>query len=154
MWFQKLFKLPYWYIIAIPLLLTFMGAASNQAVLIANHDKFPVMINEEKLQKFCQPEDVGNSFAAAIAKALGMSHETARVAAPDPFTCSNGGEFLDDTHVIMTSKSNLRPLADVFDLHAGIYSIGDFSLMLGDWSWGWATIAWLALAVRKLFAND
>ena len=150
--FKFITKVPYWYLIAIPLLMTFMGAASNQAVLIANHDKFPVMVNEEKLQKFCQPEDAGNSFAAAIAKALGVPAKDTQMAEPDPFTCSNGGEFMDDTHVIMTSKSNLRPLADVFDMYDRIYSIGDFSMMLGERAWGWAGIAWLTLAIRKLIA--
>jgi hypothetical protein len=148
--FKFIKKVPYWYLIAIPLLLTFMGAASNQAVLIANGDKFPVMANEEKLQKFCQPQEAGNSFAAAIAKALGIPEKSTQMAEPDPFTCAAGGEFLDDVHVIMTSKSHLKPLADVFDMHDGIYSIGDFSLIFGEWMWGWSPLAWLALVIRKL----
>jgi Family of unknown function (DUF5317) len=33
----------------LPVMLAVAGAASNQAVLIANHDKFPVMLNDAKL---------------------------------------------------------------------------------------------------------
>lgn len=41
---QKFRRLKLW-IIAIPLLLILLGAASNQLVIIANHDKFPVLLN-------------------------------------------------------------------------------------------------------------
>ncbi len=147
--FKFLSKVPYWYLIAIPLLLTFMGAASNQAVLIANGDKFPVMASEEKLQKYCQPQEASDSLSAVIAKALAGRSAIVKETAPDPYTCSNGGEFLDEVHVIMTPKSHLRPLADIFDMHDGIYSIGDFSLMLGEWIMGWAPLAWIVLVIRK-----
>lgn len=36
------------WIILLPACVTFVGAASNQAVLIANGDKFPVLINDVK----------------------------------------------------------------------------------------------------------
>lgn len=39
----------YLYVLAIPVLLIVLGAASNQAVLIANHGKFPVMLNAQKV---------------------------------------------------------------------------------------------------------
>jgi hypothetical protein len=34
------------WVLLLPPTATFLGAASNQLVLIANHDKFPVMLNE------------------------------------------------------------------------------------------------------------
>lgn len=37
------------WILAIPFLLVLLGAGSNQLVLAANHDKFPVMANERKV---------------------------------------------------------------------------------------------------------
>ena len=40
-------KKSYSWLVLLPLLLVLVGAASNQAVLIANHGKFPVMLNEQ-----------------------------------------------------------------------------------------------------------
>ena len=37
------------YVLAFPLFLIFLGAASNQAVIAANHDRFPVMVNSRSL---------------------------------------------------------------------------------------------------------
>jgi hypothetical protein len=153
---KKLRKIPYWYLIAIPLLLTLIGAASNQAVLIANGDKFPVLVNDEKLTSMCAPSDASNALAAAIAKALGNakpSHvvpkPTVKLSAPDYNSCSNGGEFIDDTHTIMTGQSRLKPLADIFDMKQAIYSVGDFFLIASDWMWDWAVLAWLVLVIRE-----
>jgi|SRR6185312_11732053 len=42
----SLFKFARLYVFAIPLLLIILGGASNQLVLIANHDTFPVMLND------------------------------------------------------------------------------------------------------------
>jgi hypothetical protein len=39
------------WILLLPGALFFLGAASNQAVLIANHDKFPVLLNQQKTDK-------------------------------------------------------------------------------------------------------
>lgn len=38
------------WILLLPYAATFVGAASNQLVLIANHDKFPVLANSVKLE--------------------------------------------------------------------------------------------------------
>jgi len=46
------------WILAIPLLIGVAGAASNQLVLIANHDKFPVMLNEHKRAAY-EPDSNG-----------------------------------------------------------------------------------------------
>jgi hypothetical protein len=46
------------WILAVPLTLTLVGAAMNQAVLIANHDKFPVMLNERKTDHI-EPDEWG-----------------------------------------------------------------------------------------------
>lgn len=47
------------WIVLIPLALGFAGAASNQAVLIANHDKFPVMVNYAKQAHYTEAGAVG-----------------------------------------------------------------------------------------------
>lgn len=40
------------WILAVPLTLSFIGAASNQAVIYANHDRFPVMLNSAKVTHY------------------------------------------------------------------------------------------------------
>lgn len=37
--------------------MTFVGAVSNQLVMVANHDKFPVMLNESARAKFTPDEN-------------------------------------------------------------------------------------------------
>lgn len=39
----------YLWILILPVILYFTGAASNQLVLFVNNDKFPVMLNESKI---------------------------------------------------------------------------------------------------------
>ena len=159
MWFQKLFKIPYWYLIAIPLLSIGLGTVSNQVVLWDNFDKFPVMYNAEKIHESCTPKEASDKLATDIIKALtgqgaGTPGKTnnlhLQLSAPDPNICANGGVFLDDIHVIMTKDSKLKALADIWDFHDMTYSIGDFMLMFADWMLGWSVIAWLALVIRKL----
>lgn len=38
----------YLYILLVPILFTFLGAASNQLVLVANGDTFPVLVNSAR----------------------------------------------------------------------------------------------------------
>lgn len=140
--FKRLLKVPYWYLIAIPLLLTFMGAASNQAVLIANGDTFPVMVNAEKIQKWCAPVEDADPLAAII-------HAITHQPAPDLNSCAYGGVFIDGVHTIMQPKDRLKFLADIFDFHSAIYSVGDGLLMAGEWIFSWAPLAWLVLVLRK-----
>ena len=151
MW-NPLKRVPYWYLIAIPLLLTFMGAASNQAVLIANGDTFPVMVNPVAKAAHCRSTEMADIIKAItqVAPPTIVEKPKALRAQPAPIACGAGGEYLDDVHVVMNSQSRLKFMADVFDMHDGIYSIGDFALILGDWIWSWSVFAWLVLAVRKL----
>jgi len=133
-------RIPYWYLLAIPILFVGFGAALNQVVLIANHDSFPVMINAEQLENTCSPqEDVGASdFLNGDAQTVVNLN-----------LCTEGGEFLDDTHVIMTSKTHLNFLADVFDLGGSICSVGDLGITAGSWMWDFAFPAWIVLIIRK-----
>lgn len=50
--FGKLLRVTMLWIVLLPYLVQGIGAASNQLVLIANHDKFPVMLNEAARVKF------------------------------------------------------------------------------------------------------
>jgi hypothetical protein len=124
------------YLLAIPVLLTVLGATSNQVVLMANHDRFPVLANETKVQKVIGTHDVQ----------VGPNVITV----PNPaVTESDGTVMIDDTHCVMSSKTHLNFLADVFDL-GSIYSIGDFSLILGSYLWVYAPMLFLFDATRKL----
>ena len=122
------------YILAVPVMLFMLGAASNQAVLWANHDKFPVMVNTLKER-------------VMVAQAQANYKELAAEAGIDP-TLPAG--MIDDTHCVMTDKTRLNWLADVFDMKTAIYSIGDFSLMLGEWLFGFAPFLFAFDVVRKL----
>jgi len=42
----KFFRVTMLWILLLPVASTLLGVASNQAVLIANHDRFPVMMND------------------------------------------------------------------------------------------------------------
>jgi hypothetical protein len=107
------------WILAAPYALMLLGAASNQLVLNANGDTFPVRINPVKVQ-------------------LSATH-----AEPD------GTVYLDPTHVVMSSKTRLNPLADVLDFKDGIYSVGDELLLAGDWLAPFCWLAWALLMVLK-----
>lgn len=112
----RFFRATALWVLILPYLFTYAGAASNQLVLIANHDKFPVMLNEVKRVKFT----------------------------PD----ANGQ--IDEVHCVMTSATHLNLLADIFDLHDGIYSVGDGLLEIGSWLEGFCIFVWMALVVKSL----
>jgi hypothetical protein len=125
------------YLLAAPLLFTFLGAASNQIVLIANHDTFPVLINDKKLADMSEPQE----------KSVEI-----RFLKPMPAFEANGTVMLDDVHCNMTHSTRLNALADIFDMKDAIYSVGDFSLMLGEWLWVFAPFLFVFDVTRKLKA--
>ena len=143
------------YILAIPALVFGLGLLSNQAVLVANHDKFPVMYNEYKV----------NAYRLGLEKDL---KECQGLTAPDkdapdadapPSDVCDPIEFdiaalkfgyLDSTHVIMTSKTHLNFLADWIDLRDAVYSIGDALLELGEYGFGFMFPLFVFDVVRKL----
>lgn len=114
------------YILAIPTLFVLLGAASNQAVLIANHDTFPVMLNKATAQKIIAQQSVETPI-------------------------ENGDlVMLDETHCLMTNQTHLNLLADIFDMHNSTESIGDLSLDLGGWLWVFAPFVFGFDVIRKL----
>jgi hypothetical protein len=131
----KFFRKTALWILLAPAVIWGCGFAANQAVLIANHGTFPVEVNTLKEKVF-------------VAKATATWEDEADDLGIDP-TLPAG--MIDDTHCIMTSKTHLNFLADVFDLKGdGIYSAGDFLLMLGDWLLGFAPFVWVFAVVQKL----
>lgn len=111
------------WIILLPYVVTFIGAASNQLVLNANGDTFPVRLNAAKVVKFTEGEIV---------------------------ILNDGTVMLDDTHCVMSAKTHLNWLADIFDFHDDIESIGDMLLELGAWLQTFCPFVWLALVCDRL----
>ena len=120
-----------------------LGVLSNQAVLMANHDKFPVMLNARKLDKI-----LSQNAEEDIQKILGPGVKIEVVTAPP-----NPDGMIDDVHCVMTKDTHLNALADVFDL-GSIYSIGDFTLYLGEWLMTWTPWVWGALLVSKVYRQE
>lgn len=145
--FSYVKKVPYWYLLAIPLLLVISGAASNQCVIVANWGKFPVMMNErvaaQAQKNACIPDDIfGNIRSFSI-------FDTS-VSADDISESCEPSQFLDDTHSIMGRNSHLKILADVINLGDSICSIGDLLIWLGTWLLRFTPIMWLTLMLRKV----
>ena len=134
-----------WVLLA-PWLIAGAGAASNQAVLIANFDKFPVMVNAYRLEEMQAPKET--PFESLITRILGEPNPATSVS---PLVTYG---MLDEVHCVMTSKTHLNFLADIFDLHDAIYSIGDFGLMLGEWLQTFCPYVFLALVFRKCWDAD
>ena len=135
---RRLFRNSYLWILLAPYAIFGLGVASNQAVLIANGDKFPVMLNARKLDKILNP-----TIDADLEKILGIKIVEKPAPKPDP------DGMIDDTHCQMTSNTHLNALADVFDL-GSIYSIGDFTLYLGEWLMTWTPFVWGYAVIKKL----
>jgi hypothetical protein len=129
-------------ILIFPYIIFGLGVLSNQAVLWANHDKFPVMLNARKLDKIMNQDAL-----ADIEAIFGIKPKApiAKTADPDG--------MIDDVHCVMTSKTHLNALADVFDL-GSIYSIGDFTLYLGEWLMGFTPFVWGYAVIKKLYEYE
>ena len=142
--FRKLLRSSLLGILLLPYGLFGLGAASNQAVLIANHDKFPVMMNAYKISLIDKQRE---DFAKIIEAITGKP-------APEkiPTVADNGG-MLDSVHCVMTKDTHLNALADVFDL-GSTYSIGDFVLYLGEWMMGWTPWVWATLLISKVYRQE
>jgi len=128
----KFLRKTYLYILAIPILLIVLGVASNQAVLIANNDTFPVNINPVKLYKWTD----GGKLVVLVPRI--------------PEIAPDGAVMIDSMHCVMTDKTHLNFLGDIFDFHSEIESIGDLSTDLGEWMWVYAPFVWGFAVVKKL----
>ena len=111
------------WILITPYVLLYTGAGLNQLVLIANGDKFPVMIDKDH-PKF-------------------------------PLDPQHPGYFLgDDTHCVMTNKTHLNFLADIFDFHDATMSIGDMLLGLADTTHQYSEVLWGSFVIFGLARRD
>lgn len=144
----KFLRLTFLWVLLLPYLIGNLGAASNQLVLVANHDKFPVMYNEvltaefhainaEKIKFFeSVPEDSDKKPLARVMEATIKAADAAGI--------------VDERHCLMTSKTHLNFLSDVFDFHDGIYSIGDGFLYLAGWLDTFCPFVWVALILMRI----
>ena len=151
--FRRVFCNSLLWILLAPFAVQGIGAASNQAVLIANHDKFPVMVNPVKLEELRPLKHGGEDTVADIVAALTGTKKPEYK--PSPLvTIADEAGMLDEIHCIMTSETHLNALADVFDMHDAIYSVGDFVLMLGEWMQGFCPFVFIALVFHKCWTAD
>ena len=56
---RRFISTTYLYLLAAPFLLMVLGAGLNQLVLIANHDKFPVMVNSRNITRHGEVDENG-----------------------------------------------------------------------------------------------
>lgn len=139
--FKWLRKTALW-IVAIPTLAFALGLASNQAVLVANRDTFPVRINAAKFVHRAN---------ACVAEAQAEEDNEAALMCVE--MAQNG--YLDYTHVVMTDQTHLNALADNFDFgEMGTWSIGDILLELGGTGMGLMWPIWFFMAVGKLSKKE
>lgn len=128
------------WVLLLPSTVWYTGAASNQLVIVANNGKFPVQTNPTYLAK--HRLEVDREIAEAQAAGDG--------GAVQAIQSVDAQGMLDSVHCVMTKNTHFNLLADIFDLHSGIYSIGDFMLMLGEWLGTFCPYVWGALALMKL----
>ena len=133
------------YLLAIPMLTLGLGIASNQAVLVKNHDQFPVRWNGYKSNHYVK----GLEKAAKKTDKKGKPTEEAEQAAFDLEAFQQEG-FLDNTHVLMSSKTHLNWMADIFALGDTTYSLGDALLYFGEYLTGFMFPVFIFDVVRKL----
>jgi Family of unknown function (DUF5317) len=130
-------RFPYWYLLLVPILAIYLGAACNQAVFLANAGKFPVRMNAAWMDMKCSTKGMDPDEIADIPSS----------------SCKVGGEMLDERHSIMGPNSNLKFLGDIFNL-GNMYSVGDGLIYLGSWLQTFCPFMWIALALRKLYVNE
>jgi hypothetical protein len=125
------------WIALLPLPFIGIGAALNQAVLVANNDTFPVRANVVKVLGYLKDEPEVSE----------LDQEMHAMNSDAPI-------MLDNVHCVMTSKTHLNFLADNFDFEDSICSIGDLLLDLGEWLAQYALIVWAILVVQRLRKQD
>lgn len=137
---KRILSFAHLWILALPLVLTLLGAASNQAVIAANHDRFPVLMNVRKLREEREAEEKKEAVIANIVgKVLGVEIQPP---APDP-----NDDMLDNVHCVMSKDTHLNFLADWIDLGDATYSPGDLLLMAADYIQPLAFPFWFAIVL-------
>ena len=144
---MRLFKhIPYFYLLAVPVLALCLGHISNQAVMLANHEAFPVMVNakDEKLIHDRQVQErLAEIFVAISAGSQGPF--------VDPRIPQALDNYIDRQHVVMDGSSHLKLLADWIDWGEGVYSPGDVLILTGLYTLPSGLFGWIVLLLRRLY---
>jgi hypothetical protein len=142
MWLLNFLRKTALWIVLTPLAITFTGTGLNQLVLNANHDTFPVEVNTLKEQ----------IFVAKAAQSWRLEQEAAAEGGVTIGELPAG--MIDEVHCVMTSKTHLNFLADVFDFKDGIYSLGDGLIYLGEWLMTFSFFVWVFEVIRRANAQQ
>lgn len=137
---KRIFGFARLWILLLPLLIGFTGAASNQLVLAANHDKFPVMVNERKLREFEDRDAKAENVIQALGNLVGVNIVPPKQDIDD--------DMLDDVHCVMSEKTHLNFLADWIDMHTAMMSPGDMLIDFGGFLQEYAFVFWLAFVLN------
>ena len=150
--FRFLRKTMLW-ILLLPAATWMAGFSSNQAVLIANHGKFPVRYNNVQIAKWYAEQE--SKEAAILAGVDPTDDDDVREAQAETYIIEAGikNGMLDPIHCLMTSKTHLNFLADTFNL-GPIYSVGDGLLFAAEWSCDYFIVLWMFMASAKLMRQE
>jgi hypothetical protein len=135
--FVRFLTVTYLWILLTPYLFILLGNVSNQAVFSANNDMFPVRENAVKLLADLKADP------DLVQLNLNMRES-------DP----NAPIMLDDRHCLMSDKTHLNWLGDIFDFHTDIVSIGDMLVNFGYWLQSFCPYLFAAFAIRRLVDNN
>lgn len=145
--FKWLRKTALW-IIAVPVLACMLGSAMNEAVLVANHDRFPVMWSEARCFEHSVKidKDLMEAMTAGDVDAA-MEAQIRKV------EFAQG--YIDEEHVLMTPKTHLNWLADWIQLRGeGTYSPGDLVMNTGISGMEFMIPVWVFAAISKLSKKE
>ena len=134
---KRLLAATFLWVLALPVGLIILGAASNQVAMISNGGSMPVLVNATRLARFEHERR--------------MEEIKAKVDGTDLPPLADG--MLDARHSVMTPETHLKVLCDLFDAD-GIESIGDFAIELGMWLWIFFPYVWGTLICLKVLTYE
>lgn len=117
-------KIPYWKLLAIPVLAYTIGFTCNMTALISNGGTMPVLSTDGEVWQGDKP-----NWSKVV-----LYENTI---------------FFDPIHTRMKPTDHVKWLCDIFNLHNGTYSIGDFFAMFAYSTYDYFGIAWLTLLLKK-----
>lgn len=123
------------------------GVASNKLVLLANNSTFPVRLNAAAVATIKAQHAEALINLAAVPADDPMKTQAEHVATALQITEDTG--MLDKVHCIMSDRTHLNLLGDVFPLHTGVFSIGDALINLAALTEYYVYFLWAILMVGK-----
>ncbi len=137
------------WVLLLPIASFGIGVASNQLVIVANNGKFPVRYTETRKAEWYARQELA---IAKIAHEVDTSDEESVADAQANIYVLQTAEkegMIDSVHCIMTDKTHLNLLGDIFDFDVAIFSIGDGLLYAGLLSFEYCALLWLFLLCSK-----